>query len=1092
MDEARPSRENRAASRSTQPVPMRSVRVAGSGARSTLRAADRRSATPPRDRPPHRRTWAGAQHVHRPAVAQAVEREAERRRVRPQGQAALPLLHASPAPLWVVGGALALLLCGELLQALVGHRLGPWRELCLVVAAGGAAGLAACGAVNSTAPGRLAPSLARWGALAILASPWCWIAAGCALWAAGMLARWLLPAAGHDWGPFASGPVRSPAEPLLLADVGFLGLAPCFLAGIALAFPTAPATLPRARLVIDAVVLPAALGLLAYLALGRDSGTPPNGDLHLLLVVGYPVAYCAVALGSVLGYRRLDISVLRPATSAAAAAAAPFGLPPPTGVSRGYLVWATMAFVPGALLLAWDTLAPQGLLELVAYAAFLASFALIGLEAFETMIVVQPAARSAGAAGRVVSRSRRPFVGRTLLPAWWPNWNLPLAGTTAAAAVLVIATLQLVVVRDVRPAIYLGSVGLLALVVSRQFITLVDNARLIGRLRVAGELEARLREVGLAVSRSLEQPEVLDLVCQAGQRVFQADTVILWRADARQHTLEAVAAVGNPAREFAREGRRLDLGSDQALAVRVFNTARTERVAPAMPGQRSDGFLTTATRSQALLGVPLVSNRRPLGVLVFGSENPDAFVADDVIKAELLAAQAVGAMENARLYGELARRAHEAESLYQLSEATQQARTVEDVACALLEVLRHRLGFVHAAVYLTEGVARPLIPVALAENEGPILPVEGGRGARPPGLSTHLTDPTLRQVATTGEPARLDGMARGDHQFLHDGMQVRLTVPVKLGDQVLGVVDLETSQPQAYTGVGGRTVLSLAAATALRIRNLYLAEEAREIETYRELDRLKSELLQTVSHELRTPLGAIKGFTTTLMEHDRRLSREEKREFLEIIDQESDRLRGLIEDLLDMTKIEAGVLLLDRQAVSVAKLVADAVKAVASHSPEHRFQASVPTDLYVEVDPRRVRQVLHNLLENAVKYSPDGGTIHVQAMRGTGDRAQGAELARATTDTRPLSPDWVVITVRDEGIGIARQDLPKVFDRFHRVDNEVGRRVGGSGLGLAICRGIVEAHAGRIWAESEPGAGSTFSFTLPLAVSAQQLTLADE
>src|ERR671928_100436 len=123
--------------------------------------------------------------------------------------------------------------------------------------------------------------------------------------------------------------------------------------------------------------------------------------------------------------------------------------------------------------------------------------------------------------------------------------------------------------------------------------------------------------------------------------------------------------------------------------------------------------------------------------------------------------------------------------------------------------------------------------------------------------------------------------------------------------------------------------------SALRIRNLYLAAEAREIETYRELDRLKSELLQTVSHELRTPLGAIKGFTTTLMEHDRRLSREEKREFLEIIDQESDRLRGLIEDLLDMSKIEAGVLQLDLQPVSVAKLVAEALKTVSSHSPEH-------------------------------------------------------------------------------------------------------------------------------------------------------------
>jgi two-component system sensor histidine kinase KdpD len=348
--------------------------------------------------------------------------------------------------------------------------------------------------------------------------------------------------------------------------------------------------------------------------------------------------------------------------------------------------------------------------------------------------------------------------------------------------------------------------------------------------------------------------------------------------------------------------------------------------------------------------------------------------------------------------------------------------------------------------------------VAVAEDEGPIIAVESGTWR---GLSTQLVDPTLRAVVATGEPARLEGSARGDHQFLHEGMQTRLTVPLKLGDRVLGVVDLETSRAQAYSGPGGRTVLSLAHGAALAIQNIRLFEEARHVETLRELDRLKSELLQTVSHELRTPLGAIKGFTTTLLEHERKLSREEKREFLEIIDQESDRLRGLIEDLLDMSKIEAGVLQLDRQAVPVAKLVAEAIKPVASRAPEHRFVASVPADLLADADPRRIRQVLHNLLENAVKYSPDGGTIQVQSHREDGQ---------------------VVLSVRDQGVGIARQDLAQVFDRFHRVDTDLGRRVGGSGLGLAICRGIVDAHGGRIWAESEPGAGSVFSFTLPVAI----------
>ena len=122
------------------------------------------------------------------------------------------------------------------------------------------------------------------------------------------------------------------------------------------------------------------------------------------------------------------------------------------------------------------------------------------------------------------------------------------------------------------------------------------------------------------------------------------------------------------------------------------------------PAVRTDGFLTAATGSQSLLAVPLVQGQRRLGVLVFGSSHPEKFARDDLIKAELLAAQAVVAMENAKLYGELARRLGEVEALYELSQATQRAQTAHDIACALLEILRHRLDFVHAAVYLSEGV----------------------------------------------------------------------------------------------------------------------------------------------------------------------------------------------------------------------------------------------------------------------------------------------------------------------------------------------------------------------------------------------------
>jgi signal transduction histidine kinase len=962
---------------------------------------------------------------------------------------AFPWRQVSPA--WLLVGLVAAFLSGEALQLVTGFRLGVWRELWLLGASGAAATAAAIVAAASS--GRASAA-------------WRCFAAGCALWSVGAMAR-ALPMESWRLGPLLGGSVRSAADPLLLADLGFLGLVPFFLGAVALALPAGTTTLPRARLLIDAVVLPASLALLAYLVLGRGGAAQTPTDHHILLALVYPAAYLGVAFGAILSARRID--------GEGSAARQPLLV--------GRLEWAALVFVPGAALLGWISLEAQPVARLLADVCFVVGFALVALEALERLGLVAPAAAAvaprpgrasaawgraaepplpwrASSASEILARSEPAWGAARLdlaarLPALFGSaWNLSLAGG-AAAAVLVIATLELVVVHDVRPAIYLGSVGLLALVVARQFITLVDNGRLIDRLRVAAELEARLREVGLAVSRSLEQAEVLALICQAGQRVFQVDTVIVWRVDARQQMLEAVAAVGEPARNFV--GRKLEVSSDLPLAIRAFRTGKAERMSHVQPAVRTDGFLTAATGSQSLLAVPLVQGQRRLGVLVFGSSHPEKFARDDLIKAELLAAQAVVAMENAKLYGELARRLGEVEALYELSQATQRARTAHDIACALLEILRHRLDFVHAAVYLSEGVGRALVPIAVAEDAGPILPVDNGAWR---GLSAQLVDPTLRRVAATGETFRLDGADDGDHQFLHAGMQTRLTVPLNLGDRVLGVVDLETSRAQAYAGPGGRTIVSLGHSAALAIENRRLSEETRQIETYRELDRLKSELLQTVSHELRTPLGSIKGFTTTLIEHDRRLSREEKLEFLEIIDQESDRLRGLIEDLLDMSKIEAGVLQLDHQALPVAKLVLEAIKPVAGHSPEHNFEAAVPADLFAQADPKRIRQVLHNLLENAVKYSPDGGMIRVQARR--------EDVA-------------IVVSVLDQGIGIPRHDLPRVFDRFHRVDSEVGRRVGGSGLGLAICRGIVEAHGGRIWAESEPGTGSVFSFTLSAA-----------
>jgi signal transduction histidine kinase len=286
----------------------------------------------------------------------------------------------------------------------------------------------------------------------------------------------------------------------------------------------------------------------------------------------------------------------------------------------------------------------------------------------------------------------------------------------------------------------------------------------------------------------------------------------------------------------------------------------------------------------------------------------------------------------------------------------------------------------------------------------------------------------------------------------------QLAIPLVLRDNALGVIELEGASRELLGEPAERLVAALARHAALAIDNLRLEEDTREVANLKKLDRLKTELLSTVSHELRTPLAAIKGYATTLLQHDRMRS-EVRREFLGIIDSESDRLAELISNLLDMSRIEAGVLRVDPTPIRLQRLVEGAVQRAQHLTPVHDVVLDWRIDPWVAADISRVEQVLTNLLNNAIKYSPDGGEIRL---------------------SNQLREGVLLISVQDHGVGIPPREVDKIFDRFHRVEGDLARRVSGTGLGLAICRGLIEAHGGRVWVESEPGVGSTFTFTLPI------------
>lgn len=239
------------------------------------------------------------------------------------------------------------------------------------------------------------------------------------------------------------------------------------------------------------------------------------------------------------------------------------------------------------------------------------------------------------------------------------------------------------------------------------------------------------------------------------------------------------------------------------------------------------------------------------------------------------------------------------------------------------------------------------------------------------------------------------------------------------------------------------------------------AQMYREVVKEREqVEKMKTAFVSTVSHELRTPLTSIKGFICTLLDDEGAFDADTRRDFYNIINEECDRLVRLISDLLDVSRIEAGRALdLKWKPVDLRMLIERVIIVQSSFTTKHSFESVIDPDLpQVVADEDKVEQILTNLVSNAIKYSPGGGTITVKASP---------------------SENGAVLSITDQGIGIPVEHVERIFDWFHRVDNRDTREVGGTGIGLYLVKHLVDAHGGNVRVESEPGVGSTFSFELP-------------
>jgi two-component system sensor histidine kinase KdpD len=299
-------------------------------------------------------------------------------------------------------------------------------------------------------------------------------------------------------------------------------------------------------------------------------------------------------------------------------------------------------------------------------------------------------------------------------------------------------------------------------------------------------------------------------------------------------------------------------------------------------------------------------------------------------------------------------------------------------------------------------------------------------------------------------------------------------IPLTAHRKPLGAIRLETHRPDARVGpTTVRLVNTFAAQVRLFIERATLAREAGRAHLLEESNRVKSALLSSVSHDLRTPLSAIKASATVLLQEDLALDPAARYDLLSAINEETDRLNHLVGDLLDMSRIEAGALRLKRDWCDMDELIRGVVRRYAAQLAAFQVRMEWPADFpLVLADYVQVDRVVTNLLENAMRYAPPGSEIRIEA------RADAAEMTVAITNQGPAIP------VRLQ---------PHLFEKFYRVSEDRADDMG-TGLGLSICKGIVEAHGGRIRLESPvaDNSGARFSFTLPLAAPPQSHPAADE
>jgi GAF domain-containing protein len=617
--------------------------------------------------------------------------------------------------------------------------------------------------------------------------------------------------------------------------------------------------------------------------------------------------------------------------------------------------------------------------------------------------------------------------------------------------------------------------------------TFADQAVIaIENVRLFTELEERNRDLSTALDQQTATSEVLRVLSRSPtdiQPVFQAivesavrlchgSTGSIVTAEDEHAHLRADFSFRPETRDAVRARFPFPLNRDTLVGRAILDGEILQVADFEIPGAAPEGARTVARMVGYRSGIvtPMFRDSRTIGLIFVGRADPGRFSDDEIRLLRTFADQAVIAIENVRLFTELQARTQElTRSVGQLTALGEVGRAVSstlDLQIVLTTIVGRAVelsGTSGGVIYEYDPAtgdfrlrANHQLEVALVEllREAPFRLGEGVTG-RAAALRTPIQ---VRDILTEREFA----LARISPVAEELGYRSILGIPLLLEDRVVGGLTVWRKQPGDFAPEVVQLLQTFASQSALAIQNARLFREIEEKSRQLEVaSQHKSEFLANMSHELRTPLNAIIGFSEVLSDRMFGELNEKQEEYLKDIYASGTHLLSLINDILDLSKIEAGRMELELIDFDLPTALDNALMLVRERAQRRNLTLHRDVDTgvgQVRADERKIRQVVLNLLSNAIKFTPEGGRIEVAAVSKDG---------------------FVEVSVSDTGVGIAPQDQEAVFQEFRQVGT-AEKKAEGTGLGLTLCRKFVELHGGRIWVKSQLGAGSTFTFTIPV------------